>query len=237
MKELVSIRRGKSTQVSLADIQERLDARAQVAETRSVVSTKKARLEEAKRVFEIDPEATLNQIMLRAQTLSDAFDRTIDLNSVPLSQKQINRLSDEFFELEDLKAQVAALETRYRALVYAHLDETLPKIPGRPAAQVPGKVEATGPGDHFVFERRGGNRENPDLDVVGMRDELPDEVVSQIYVTVHHEAVPAYDEHVFDEGRFGELVSDGTIDLDVVAKHLTVGKWRTPSFYKTLVSG
>lgn len=237
MNELVSIRKGKSNQVSLAELQNRLDARAQVADDRSVVSTRKARIEEAKRVFEIDPEATLNQIMLRARTLSDAFDKTIDLNSVPLSQKQINRLSDEFFELEDLKAQVAALETRYRALVYAHLDETVSKVPGRPAAQVPGKVEATGPGDRYIFERRGGNREDPDLDVVSLKDELPDEVVAQIYVTVHHEAVPAHDEQIFDAGRFGELVNDGVIDLDVVAKHLTAGKWRTPSFYKTLVSG
>lgn len=237
MNELVSIRKGKSNQVSLAELQNRLDARAQVADDRSVVSTRKARIEEAKRVFEIDPEATLNQIMLRARTLSDAFDKTIDLNSVPLSQKQINRLSDEFFELEDLKAQVAALETRYRALVYAHLDETVAKVPGRPAAQVPGKVEATGPGDRYIFERRGGNREDPDLDVVSLKDELPDEVVAQIYVTVHHEAVPAHDEQIFDAGRFGELVNDGVIDLDVVAKHLTAGKWRTPSFYKTLVSG
>jgi hypothetical protein len=237
MNELVSIRKGKSNQVSLAELQNILDARAQVADDRSVVSTRKARVEEAKRVFEIDPEATLNQIMLRAQTLSDAFDKSIDLEAVPLSQKQINRLSDEFFELEALQAQVAALETRYRALVFAHLDETAPKVPGRPAAQVPGKVGAKGPGDHYIFERRGGNREDPDLDVVGLKDELPAEVVSQIYVTVHHEAVEAHDEQIFDAGRFGELVNEGVIDLDVVAKYLTAGKWRTPSFNKTLVSG
>lgn len=237
MTELVSIRKGKSTQVSLSDIQERLDARSQAAETSSVVSTKKARAEKAKREFEVDPEATLEEIQRRARSLAIAFDRTIDLGSVPLSQKQINRLSDEYIELEALQAQVAALETRYRSLVYAHLDETVPKVPGRPAAQVPGKVEASGPGPHIVFERRGGNRENPDLDAIGLRDELPAEVVAQVYVTVHREAVPAHDEQVFDEGRFGELVNEGVIDLDVVAKHLTAGKWRTPSLYKTLVTG
>ncbi len=139
--------------------------------------------------------------------------------------------------MERLKIELAALEGRYRSLVFAHLDETGPKIPGRPAAQVPGKVEAKGDGSRYVFERRGGNRSNPDLNTESLREVLPQELAAQLYKTVQHPAVPAWEEKVFDMDCFGKLVDDGKIDLDVVADHLTPGKWNTPSFYKTLVDG
>lgn len=237
MTELVPIRKGKSTQVSLADLQERLDARQEVAETRSSVSTRKARVEAARRAFLIDPLETLVEIQVRASALVDVFDASITLEDVPLSQGQINKLSDELLQLERLKVELEALETRYRALSFAHLDETLPRIPGRPASQVPGKIAASSPGPHYIFERRGGNRKDPSLNTDTLREVLPPEVAAQIYVTIHHEAVPAYDEQVFDEGRFGELVQSQVIDLDVVAPHLTPGEWRTPSLHKTLVDG
>jgi hypothetical protein len=240
MTDLVQIRRSSSTQVSLADLQDRLDARQQVAETRPpATSTKKARIEEAQRAFDLDPLETMVQIQDIASDLADVFDGEITLGSIPLSQAQKNKLSAEWLRVERLQAQLSALETRYRSLVFAHLDETGPKIPGRPAAQVPGKVEAQGPGPHYIFERRGGNRKDPDLDAVGLRDVLPDDIAAQVYLTVHHEAVyaPAYDEEVFDEGTFGRLVDEGKIDLDVVAPFLTPGPWRTPAFYKTLVDG
>lgn len=235
MTAMVPVRKGKSTRVSLSDIQERLDARKQIAETRSGTSTKKARVEEAKRVFQVDPLETLSEIQGRARALAAAFDGTITLEDVPLSQNQINKLSYEFYQLEKLQAEIAALETRYRNLVFAHLDKTVTRVPGRPTSQIPGKVSADGPGPHYDFERRGGNRANPDLDVLGLKDELSDEIVAKVYVTVHHKAVKSYDEDVFDEEAFGELVESGEIDLDVVAKYLTPGAWRTPSFYKTLV--
>lgn len=237
MTELVPIRRGSKSQVSLLDIQDRLDARRQVAEVRSPTSTRKSRVEEAKRAFEIDSTATLVEIQDQARALADAFDPSITQESVPLSQAQINKLSEEFDLLEKLRIQIAALEGRYRSLIFAHLDETGPRIPGRPAGQVPGKVEAAGPGRHYVFERRGGNRSDPDLDAEGLRAELPAEIAARVFVTIHHPAVEAWDEQVFDEGAFGELVDNGAIDLDVVAKHLTPGPWRTPQFFKTLMNG
>lgn len=237
MTDLVPIRKGKATQISLADLQDRLDARQQVAETRTTTSTRKSRVARAKESFSADPLETLVEIQVRAKSLADVFDASITEEAVPLSQEQINALSREYHELDKLKVQIEALEARYRPLIFGHLDETGPKIPGRPPSQVPGKVEAEGPGPHYVFERRGGNRENPDLDTVGLRDVLPAEVAAQVYVTVHHPMVPAWDEEVFDEGRFGELVDEGKIDLDVVADYLTPGKWRTPSFYKILVDG
>ena len=98
-------------------------------------------------------------------------------------------------------------------------------------------MAAQGPGPHYVFERRGGNRANPNLDVEGLRSVLPEEIAAQVYKTVHHDAVAAWDEPVFDETEFGRLVDEGKIDLDVVAEYLTAGAWRTPSFYKTLVDG
>lgn len=236
MTDLVPIRKGKSTQVSLVDLADRV-ARQEIAETRTSVSTRKARGEAAKKQFKLDPLETLVEIQGRARALADAFDATITEATLPLSQAQINTLSYEFYQLEQLKLKMDALEGRYRTLIYGHLDETLPKVTGRPAAQVPGKVEAEGPGPHYVFERRGGNRANPDLDAEGLRDALPANLVGQVYKTVHHDAVPAWDEPVFDETTFLALVDDGKIDLDVVAEYLTPGEYRTPSFYKTLVDG
>jgi len=235
--DLVKVRKGGATQVSLADLQTRLDARNEVAETRTTTSTRKARVADAKKGFAVDPLETLVEIQARAQALVDTFDATITEDTVPLSQAQINRLSSEFLQLDKLKVQIEALEARYKTLTFGHLDETGPKIPGRPASQVPGKMAAEGPGPYYIFERRGGNRNDPDLDVVSMREVLPAEVVAEIYLTVSHPAVAAWDEDVFDEGRFAELVDEGKIDLDVVAPFLTAGKWRTPSFYKTLVDG
>jgi hypothetical protein len=233
--DLVPIRKGKATQISLADLQDRLDARRQVAETRTATSSRKSRVSQAKNKFSEDPLETLVEIQGRAKSLADTFDASITEESVPLSQEQINALSREYLELDKLRVQIEALEARYKPLIFGHLNEVGPKIAGRPASQVPGKVEAEGPGPHYVFERRGGNREDPDLDTAGLREILPAEVAAQVYVTVHHPAVPAWDEEVFDEGLFGELVDKGKIDLDVVAPFLTPGKWRTPSFYKTLV--
>jgi hypothetical protein len=237
MTDLVPIHKGKSNKVSLADLQDLLDSRRQVAEARTPVSTKKARLEEAKKAFEADPLETVMEAHRLILSLSRAFDESINLDSIPLSQTQINKLSEEFLDFEKLKDQISALETRYKTLIFAHLDETLKRVPGRPAAQVPGKVAAEGPGPHYVFERRGGNREDPDLDAEAMRSALPDEIVAQLYLKVHHEAIPAWDEDVFDESKFAELVDAQVIDLDLVAQYLTPGKWRKPSFYKTLVDG
>jgi hypothetical protein len=237
MTDLVPIHKGQATQVSLLDIQERLDARKQIAETRTGVSTRTGRVEEAKRVFAVDPLATMIEIKERADDLAEVFDGTITMETIPLNQTQINRLSAEFDQLERLKVQLAALEGRYRDLIFAHLDVTSPAIPGRPATHVPGKVEAEGPGPHYVFERRGGNRENPDLDTEGLRSALPPTVVAQLYKTVHHDAVAAWDEDVFDEARLNVLVKEGIIDLDVVALYLKPGKRRTPSFYKTRMDG
>lgn len=187
--------------------------------------------------MELDALGVLVEIQNLAQSLADLFDAEIAVDGVPLSQDQINTLSDEYLRFDKLKVELEALEGRYRSLIFAHLDETGPKIPGRPASQVPGKVEASGPGPRYVFERRGGNRANPELDTDALREALPEELAAQVYVTVHHDPVPAWDEEVFDEGRFCELVDAGRIDLDVVAEHLTPGAWRTPSFYKTLVEG
>jgi len=237
MTDLVPIRKGKSTQVSLADLQDRLDARNQIAEARTSSSTRKARVEEAKRAFKLDPLKTMVQIQDLACGLADVFDAEVSLDSVPLSRSDIEKLSNEYFHLDRLKSQIEALETRYRALIFAHLDEVGLKVPGRPPAQVPGKVEAEGPGPHYIFERRGGNRANPDLNTDSLRGALPPEIATQVYLTMHHAAVDAWDEQVFDEGRFGELVDAGLIDLDVVAEHLTPGPWRTPSFYKIFVDG
>ncbi len=237
MNDLVSIRKGGSTQVSLADLQDRLDARQQVAETRTTTSTRKARVADAKKGFAVDPLETLVEIQSISKALVDIFDASITEATVPLSQAQINTLSDEFLQLDRLKVRIEALEARYRALTFGHLDETGPKVPGRPASQVPGKMAAEGPGPHYIFERRGGNRNDPDLDVVGMREVLSPEIVSEVYLTVTHPAIEAWEENVFDEGRFGELVDQGKIDLDVVAPFLAAGKWRTPAFYKTLVDG
>lgn len=237
MTDLVPIRKGKSTQVSLTELQDRLDARQQIAETRSVTSSRKSRVEEAKRTFKVDPTATLNDIRYWARALVESFDRETTLETIPLTEKQIRNLSSEFYKLEKLKTQIEALEGRYRELIFAHLDETGPKILGRPASQVPGKVEAYDSEPHYVFERRGGNRANPNLDTQSLRNALPEELAAQVYLTVHHDPVPAWDEEVFDEGRFGDLVDQGKIDLDIVAEHLTPGQWRTPSFYKTLVDG
>lgn len=236
MTDLVPIRKGQSTQVSLADLAERL-ARKQIAEGRTTVSTRKARVAEAKKSFEVDPLDTLVEIQGRAKELADVFDASITEETLPLSQVQINTLSHEFYQLEQLRVQIEALEGRYRVLIYGHLDETGSKIPGRPASQVPGKVAAEGPGPHYVFERRGGNRKDPDLDAEGLRSVLPADLVAQVYKSVHHDAVDAWDEAVFDVERFGELVEKGKIDLDVLADYLTPGAYRTPSFYKTLVDG
>lgn len=233
---LVPIRKGGATQVSLLDLAERV-ARRQIEETRTVTSTRKARVEEAKKNFEINPLNTIADIKFYADALAREFDSSITEKSIPLDQKQINTLSDEFLQLERIRIQIEALSDRYKALVFAHLDRTLPKVEGRPASHVPGKVEAEGPGPHYVFERRGGKREDPDVDVDGLCRELPPELVAQIRKTVHHDAVAAWDEPVFDEARFDELVEEGAIDLDVVAKYLTPGKRRTPTFYKTLVDG
>jgi hypothetical protein len=233
---LVPIRKSGATQVSLVDLAEQV-ARRQIEETRTVTSTRKARVEEARRNFEIDPLDTIADIQLYANALAREFDASISERSLPLSKEQINTLSDEFLQLERLRIQIEALTSRYKTLVYGHLDQTGPKIDGRPASQVPGKVEAEGPGPHYIFERRGGNRDFPDLDAEGLRGALPAELVAQLYKTVHHDATAAWDEPVFDEIRFAELVDLGEIDLDVVADYLTPGKWRTPSFYKTLVDG
>ena len=237
MTELVPVRRGKSTQLSLADIQTKLDARKQVEETRTTTSTRKARVEEAKRVHQDDPQATLVEIQELSRMLASIFDPEITPASAPLTRVQINKISDEFLQFDRLRIRIEALEERYRELVYAHLNEVGPKIPGRPASQVPGKVEADGPGPHYVFERRGGNREDALLDADGMREVLPPDVVAQIYATVQHPAVEAWEEEVFNEAAFAKLVEKGVIDLDTVAPFLTPGKWRKPSFYKTLVDG
>lgn len=237
MTDLVHIKKGSSTQVSLLDIQDRLDARAQIAETRTTTSTRRARVEQAQRVFAVDPTTTMVEIEDAAADLAMTFDSSITLESVPLSKAQINKLSDEFLALERLRVQIEAMQGRYRDLIYAHLDETVTPIPGRPVSQTPGRVEADGPGDHMIFERRGGNRADPDLNAEGLRNALPAEVVPLVYKVLHHDPVPAWDEQIFDEGAFGELVSTGVIDLDVVAPFLTPGKYRTPAFYKTRVDG
>ena len=237
MTDLVKIPQGSTKQVSLADLQDRLDARKQISETRSPTSTRKGRVEEAKRVFTVNPMETVAKIEELSSRLADVFSDKITMDSVPLTQDQINKLSQEFVYLERLKVQIEALETRYRDLVYSHLDKTGPKVSGRPASQVPGKVSAEGPGEHYEFERRGGNRANPLLDTAGLRGELTEELASQVFVVRRHKAVEAWEEELFDEARFLELVESGDIDLDLVAKHLKPGSWRTPSFYKTLVDG
>lgn len=237
MTNLVPVRKGHSTQISLAEIQDRLDARNQIAETRTPTSTRKSRVEKAKSEFAVNPLDTLVEIQEAARALANVFDASITSDSAPFSQEQINQISDEFMALERLRVQIEAMEDRYRELTFAHLDETVTRVPGRPVSQTPGKMEADGPGDHYIFERRGGNRANPDLNTETLRGSLSSEVAAQIYVTIHHPAVPAWDEEVFDEAKFGQLVDEGIIDLDDVAPHLTPGKWRTPSFYKTLVKG
>lgn len=237
--DLVPVRKGGAAQISLSEIQDRLDRRKTVEQVRAEVTntTKKARAAQAKAAFRESPLETLINIQAEAEALAYVFDASITAQSVPFSQAQIDKLSQEYGHLEKLMLQLAALEERYRELTFAHLDETGPKIPGRPASQVPGKMEPSGDGPRHVFERRGGNRNHPDLDVVGLRKVLSPEQVAQLYVTVNHPAVPAWKEEVFDEGRFGELVDKGDIDLDVVADFLTPGEWRTPSFHKTLVGG
>lgn len=240
MTELVPLRKGKPIiKVSLDDIQDRLDARQpeEVVEAPLVVSSKKSRVAAAKRSLQADPLATVVRIQNRAADLSSAFDQRITLDQVPLSREQIERLSAEYLEFERLKVEIEALDTRYRELIFAHLDETVDRIPGRPISQTPGRVEADIRGPHHIFERRGGNRANPTLNTDTLRAALPAEVADQIYVTIHHKAVEAYDEEVFDEARFAELVDNGTIDLDIVAEHLLPGEWRTPTFYRTLVDG
>lgn len=237
--DLVPIRKSGATQVNLLDLQEKVALR-QIAETRTSVSSRKGRVEEAKRVFALDPTVTMVEIQDRAKALADTVDPTITVETLPLTQEQINRLSDEFFQLEKLKVQIEALAERYRPIIFGHLDMTVARVPGRPASQTPGVVEATGPGPHYKFERRGGGREAPDLDTEGMRkalERLSPELVAEVYQTVHHDAVAAWDEDVFNVARFDELAEQGLIDLDVVAKHLTPGKFRTPSFNKTLVDG
>lgn len=238
MTDLVPIRGGQAKQVSLADLQNLLDARNEVAETRAPsTSTIKGRVQAAKKAFEASPLDTLMGIQNSARGLFDAFDSTIDEGSIPLSESQVKTLSDEYLHLEKLKVEIAALEERYRNLVFAHLDVTGPKIPGRPASQVPGRVEAEGPGPRIIFERRGGNRADPDLNTETLRGVLPPELSAQLYEKVHHDPIPAWDENVFNTARFTELVDKGLIDLDVVAEHLTPGPWRKPSFYKTRVDG
>lgn len=233
---LVPIRKSGATQVSLMDLAEQV-ARKQIADIRVTVSSRKARVSDAKKKFAADPLETLSEIQDRARALFDVFDASIIEETLPLNQAQINTLSAEFFELEQLRIKIEALADRYKTLVYGHLDQTGPKVEGRPASQVPGKVEAEGPEPHYIFERRGGNRDNPDLDAAGMREALPAHLAEMIYKTVHHPAVEEWDEDVFDQDEFVRLVDAGLIDLDVVARFLTPGKWRTPSFYKTLVDG
>lgn len=236
MTDLVPTRKaGKS--ITLADLQNLLDSRADIAKGREVVSTKKARIEQAKENFKIDPEATVDEIHDLFSDFAKIFDPDITLDSVPLNRAQINTLSEEYRRLDQVAARLEALMGRYRATIFAHLDETVDRIPGRPVSQTPGKVEADGPGEHYIFERRGGNRANPDLDTKGLREELPAHIVAQIFATVTRPAVEAYTEEVFDEAKFGELVNSGAIDMDLVAKHLKAGKWREPSFHKTLVEG
>lgn len=234
-KDLVVVRKkGKPTQLSLLEIQDRLDARVQVAAIRPpVTSTRKAKVEQAKREFEVDPLDTMVGIQASATKLADIFDPTITPETVPLTQEQKNKLGEEFKALEELRIRIEAMQDRYRAIIFSHLDVVSPYIPGRPPSQVPGKVES----EDYVFERRGGNRENPDLNTETLRDDLTPEQVALVYKTVHHPAVPEWDEPIFDEGEFGDLVNAGKIDLDVVAKHLTPGDWRTPAFYKTPVEG
>lgn len=235
MTDMVHVRKSSKAQVSLAEIQNMLDAREEATEVRGVVSTKKARIEQAKRDFNIDPLATVEEISDLTNELCMKFDEEIGLDSVPLRQSEINTLSDEWLLIERIKAHIEALETRYRALTFAHLDEVNPRVPGRPAAQVPGKMAATGDGPRVVFERRGGNRKDPDLDAEGLRKELPAHVAAKIYKTVVHPAVEAYEEEVFDEAEFFKAVEEGEIDLDTIAPYLTPGEWRKPSHYKTIV--
>jgi hypothetical protein len=237
MTDLIPIRKAKATQVSLADLQVILDHKKAAEETRSPASTLKARVEEAKRDFAANPIVVLDEMRDLARRLFDVFDPKINSESVPLTQSQVNSLSREFLYLEKLKVKMEALEARYRDLIFGHLDKTRPQVPGRPASQVPGVVKAEGPEDHYEFERRGGNRKDPDLNVQGLLKELPEDVANKILVTVHHEATEAWDETVFDEHEFIKLVDSGVIDLDTVAKHLTPGEWRTPSFHKILVHG
>lgn len=237
MTALIPVRSGKSTQVSLTVLQDLLDRRAALAATRTTTSTKKGRVESAKRSFQADPLGTVVDIQNLAGGLADIFDAEIDLDSIPLDQDAIDRLSHEYLHLERLQAKLEALSTRYRELIFAHLDVTVPRVPGRPASQVPGKVEASGPDPHYIFERRGGNRANPSLDTDGLRSALPPHLAAQVFVTKHHPAVEAYEEDVFDQDAFEKLVNDGSIDLDLVARYLTPGDWRSPAFWKTLVDG
>src|SRR5689334_21372572 len=100
MTDLVHIPAGTSRQVSLADLQDRLDARKQVEETRSPTSTRKARVAEAKRDFSVNPIVVLDEMRDLARRLFDVFDPKITEESVPLTQAQINKLSEEFLHLE-----------------------------------------------------------------------------------------------------------------------------------------
>lgn len=235
MTDLVVTGKNSKGQVTLSALQDLLDAREEAAEARGVVSTKKAQVEQAKREFALDPLATVEDMHALVTKLCSIFGDEIDRDSVPLRQIEIDTLSEEFKLVEEIKAKLEALEGRYKELIFAHLDETGPRIPGRPACQVPGKVEASGPDDHYVFERRGGNRADPDLNTDGLREVLPAHLNAKIFATVVHPAVEAYEEEVFDEVEFGKLVEAGQIDLDTVAKYLTPGPWRKPSFWKTRV--
>lgn len=238
MTSLVPVHKDGSTQISLTDLQDKLDARAELAaEGTGAVSTRKSRVAKAKQDFQADPVRTVLNIEVMASDFVDAYDDTITVDSVPLAQDQINQISNEWMRLDRLKTEIEALETRYRELIFAHLDETGPKIPGRPASHTPGQVAAEGPGPHIIFARRGGNRANPELDAEGLKAVLPDEIAAQLFVTVHHDPVPAWDEKVFNEERLNELVASGQIDLDTLAPFLKPGARRTPTFNKTLVDG
>lgn len=235
--DLVPVRKGTATQISLASLQSLLDSRKVVEESHTVTSTQKSRIASAKKGFEESPLETLLRLQESARALADTFDATVTTATVPLSREQIKQVSDEYLILEQIKIMVTALEPRYRELVFAHLDETVTRVPGRPVSQTPGKIEAETTGDHYIFERRGGNRGNAVLDTDGLRAELPAEVAAQVFKTVTHAPVPAWTEEVFDQGALEELANRGLVDLDVVAKHMTAGKWNTPTFNKTLVKG
>ena len=149
------------------------------------------------------------------------------------TEDEVRALGEEYVSWQKISDFLDSRNKTFRSLVFKTLDENSEKLnSSTPPHQTKGKIEVETSEGKLSFNREGGDRKKPTVDVERLKEIVGEARFSKLVdkIKVRRQIIPAHTEEKFSEEKFVEAVYNGEITLEEAEQVLIPGEWQTPRF-------
>lgn len=177
-------------------------------------------------------KATKEELVELFKSVSSYADKMVEATE-SLSQEQVDALGEEYLLWQKFNDFLESRNKTFRGMVFSTLDEQASQTSSSvPPHQTKGKLVANTSEGKLSFNREGGDRKKPTVDVDRLKEVVGDSRFEKLTdkIKVRRQVIPAHTEEKFSEEKFVEAVYNGDITFEEAQEVLIPGAWQTPRF-------